>query len=125
MGNDRRIRRLVVGDTTWLWSVRHEHAECREILSLHRDGAGVTLRVVFRAGPGRYVADGHWYSGCVTTGHGNLINLREPGVVRRILDEFAARGALPETSGETELDGWPIFDALVGRAPRAANPDQP
>lgn len=116
MGKGRRLRRLVVGDTTWLWSVRHKHhPACHEVLSLRRQGVGVTLRIVFPSGPGRYVADGLWHSGSVTNGRGDLLNLHEPGVVRRFLDEAAARGALPDVPGDTQLDGWPLFDALVSR----------
>ncbi|MEU7837488.1 hypothetical protein [Nonomuraea sp. NPDC049129] len=118
MGTNGRLRSLVVGDATWLWSVHHKHAECREILSLHREGADVTLRIVFRAGPGRYVAEGHWYAGSITNGRGDLLNLHEPGVVRRLLDETATRDALPASPGETEVDGWPLFDALVSRGDR-------
>lgn len=102
----------MVGETVWLWTVRHRHPECREVLSLHREGAGATLRIVFRAGPGRLVADGLWYSGSVGDGRGRLFNLHEPGVVRLFLDEAAARGVLPEVRGEREIDGWPLFDAL-------------
>ncbi|MCT2591744.1 hypothetical protein LHJ74_17885 [Streptomyces sp. N2-109] len=116
MRNGRALRRLVAGEAHWLWSVRHRHAECcREVLSLHREGAGVTLRIVFRAGPDRLVADGLWYSGSVGDGRGGLLNLHEPGVVRRFLDEALARGAVPPVRGETEIDGWPLFDALVSR----------
>ncbi len=109
------MRRLVVGETTWLWSVRHKHFECREILSLHHEEAGVTLRIVFRAGPDRFVAEGLWYSGSVSDGRGGLLNLHEPGVVRTLLDEAAALGAVAGVRGETRIDGWPLFDALVVR----------
>lgn len=99
MRNDRRLRRLVVDErATYLWSVRHKHQDtdvCREVLNLYRDGA--RTRIVFRsgeAGSGRYVADGHWFSGCVGDGRGSLLNLREPGVVLALADEAEARGLL-------------------------------
>lgn len=112
MTGRRRIRRLTVGDTTWLWSVRHKHPNCREVLSLHREGAGVTLRIVFRAGPGRYLADGLRHSGSVSGNSGNSLNLHEPGVVRQLLD--AAECFAPSTEfRETELDGWQLFGLLV------------
>lgn len=110
---ERRLRRLVVDGTAWLWTVRHRHPECREVLSLHREGARATLRLVFRPGPGRYVADGFLHVGAVSSAHGEPLNLHEPGVVRRLLDEATARGLLPVAPGEDrELDGWPLFDAL-------------
>jgi len=109
------MRRLVVGEAIWLWSVRHKHAECREILSLHHEEAGVTLRIVFRTGPDRFVAEGLWYSGSVSDGRGGLLNLHEPGVVRMLLDEAAAHGAVVNVRGETQIDGWPLFDVLVAR----------
>ncbi|MGP4110896.1 hypothetical protein ACTWP5_08260 [Streptomyces sp. 4N509B] len=116
MRKDGRLRRLVVGDTTWLWSVHHSHRpRCHEVLSLHRQGVRTTVRILFPAGPGRYVAEGHWYAGSVADGQGDLLNLHEPGVVRRLLDEAAARGVLPDVPGETRLDGWPLFDRLVSR----------
>ena len=66
MSGKRRLRRLVVGPKAWLWSVHHRHGPpCSEVLSLHREGAGATLRLVFRAGPGRFVADGYGYAGSV------------------------------------------------------------
>ncbi|WP_328538045.1 hypothetical protein [Streptomyces sp. NBC_00344] len=114
MGNDRRLRRLTAGDTTWLWSVRHRHGDCREILSLHKEGADTVLRIVFRAGAGRFVAEGAWYAGCVMTDHGDLLNLREPRVVRGLLEVARGHGALPVAPGETELDGWLLLDAPPG-----------
>ncbi|MET9829312.1 hypothetical protein ABZ078_08380 [Streptomyces sp. NPDC006385] len=123
MGNDRRLRRLVVDErTAYLWSVRHKHGDgdvCREVLSLTLDG--VRTRIVFRAGEGRGVSDGYAYVGCVATGPGRLLNLREPGVVRGLVDEATARGLLP---GQAELDGWELFDAVLSRA-AAATPEAP
>lgn len=125
MGNDRRLRRLVVdGRTTYLWSVRHKHGGdggdvCREVLSLALDG--VRTRIVFREGEGRGISDGYSYVGCVATGPGRLLNLREPGVVRGIVDEATVRGLL---SASAELDGWELFDAVLSRA-AAATPATP
>lgn len=108
--------------TAYLWSVRHKHGDgdvCREVLSLTLDG--VRTRIVFRAGEGRGVSDGYAYVGCVATGPGRLLNLREPGVVRGLVDEATARGLLP---GQAELDGWELFDAVLSRA-AAATPEAP
>ncbi|MGW0661108.1 hypothetical protein [Streptodolium elevatio] len=128
MGNDRRNRRLVVGDTTWRWSVRHRHHDgadgsCAEVLSLRRDGTSAVLRLVFRAGNGRFVADGWWYSGCVTNGR-DLLNLHEPGVVRRFVDMAAADGLFPPDAVRgLEVDAWPLYDRLV--ADGAQDADSP
>ncbi|MFG2888506.1 hypothetical protein [Streptomyces sp. NPDC048248] len=115
MRRDRQPRRLGVGETTWLWSVRHRHPECREILSLHHPESRTTLRLVFAPRPGRLIPDGYLHTGAVANTLGDVLNLREPGVVRRFLDEAVARGVLPTSRTETEIDGWPLFDALAGR----------
>lgn len=107
--------------TTYLWSVRLQHADGdvrREVLHLALEGA--RTRIVFREGAGRAVSGGCSYVGCVATGPGKLLNLREPGVVRGLVDEATARGLLP---GAVELDGWELFDAVLSRA--AATPAAP
>ncbi|MFD4529912.1 hypothetical protein ACFWP7_39625 [Streptomyces sp. NPDC058470] len=123
MGNDRTPRRLVVDEqTTYVWTVRHKHGDgdvCREVLSLHLDG--VRTLIVFRAGEGRYVADGLQHSGSAADGRGNLINLREPHIVRALVDEARERELLP---GPRELDGWTLFPAVISRA-AAATPAAP
>ncbi|MFD7711426.1 hypothetical protein [Streptomyces sp. NPDC059786] len=112
MRSHRRTRRLVVGDVTWLWTVRHRHPDCREVLSLRQEGVPVKVRVVFRPGPGRCVSDG-WFipSGSVADDRTTL-NLHRPGAVRGLVDLLAVRGLLPVSPGETEVDGWPLLDAL-------------
>ncbi|MFF4268746.1 hypothetical protein [Streptomyces sp. NPDC001536] len=123
MRNDRRLRRLVVDErTAYLWSVRHNRREDdarRDVLNLYRDG--VRTRIVFRQGERGAVSDGYSYVGCVATGPGKLLNLREPGVVRGLVDEATERGLLP---GPAELDGWDLFDAVLRRA-AAATPEAP
>ncbi|WP_235614548.1 hypothetical protein [Streptomyces ambofaciens] len=53
-------------------------------------------------------------------GRGNLLNLREPGVVRALVDEADRRGLLPAPGGApVELDGWDVFPAVA--AARAAD----
>ncbi|WP_415940937.1 hypothetical protein [Streptomyces sp. 067-1] len=120
MGNDLRQRRLVVDErTTWLWSHRQKRGRdgvWRDALTLYRDG--VRVRFVFLAGApdsGRYTSEGdYWYEGCVADGRGNLLNLREPGVVRALAEEAGRRGLLPGPGGRpVELDGWELFPAVV------------
>jgi hypothetical protein len=122
----RRARRLVVdSDNVYMWSVRHRHTrdgsgtrECRTTLSLWCEGTQRRLAVVFREGPGRAVSGGYFEAGAVVAG-GAWLNLHEPGVARRFLDEATARGLLPETQRTVETDGWPLFDAVAGNAPAA------
>lgn len=118
MSTPRRNRPLVVGDTTWRWSVGHRHKDgvdgsCAEVLSLRREGHPGALRLVFRAGKGRYIADGWWHSGSVTNGS-DLLNLHEPGVVRRFVDQVVADDLTPSDAQVKEIDAWPLYDVLVG-----------
>ena len=125
MRRERVPRRLVVCETVWLWSVahahtavrdaegRHVHPDCRELLTLRRaDDRHAQLRLVFRSGDGRFASDGTGADGSVGTRDRDL-NLHEPGAVRRLLDEAAARDLLPDAHGVTERDGWPLFDAVA------------
>lgn len=118
MGNPRRLRRLVVGAVAWRWSVHHRRGGGGEVLTLHREAAGGTLRIVFRAGPGRLFSDALWQTGAVgSSDTGAVLNLHQPGVVRGLLDAAAARGALADlaTRAEREIDGWPLFAELTSR----------
>ncbi|MEU4996284.1 hypothetical protein [Streptomyces sp. NPDC021622] len=138
MGNDRRLRRLVVDDrTTYLWSFRHRHdaaggaggADCRHVLSLHREGGRFRTAVVFRAGPGHVISEGWWEHGSLVDMTENddrkWLNLYEPGSVRLLVDEATARGLLPgEGAGQQEVDGWPLLEGALSRA-AAATPAAP
>lgn len=42
------------------------------------------------------------------------LNLYEPGAVRRLLDEATERGLPPTLAGTTQIDGRPLYDAVVG-----------
>jgi hypothetical protein len=120
MSRERRVRRLVIGDTTWWWTVRHRHPDCREVLSLHHEPTGASLRVVFRPGPGRLVPDGFMPSGSVGTSGGRCLNLHEPGVVRLFADAAVRRSFEPVARRDMTIDGWPLFDAVVDELPDAA-----
>jgi hypothetical protein len=118
-----KARRLVVGDETYLWSVRHTHgvagdapyAYCTETVVLRRWGTGGCLRAVFAGGPGRLVPDGYLPSGAVGTAEGGDLNLHEPGTARALLDEALARGWDPGSPPVEVLDGWTLFDAVHSR----------
>ncbi|WP_395295590.1 hypothetical protein ACF9IK_20250 [Kitasatospora hibisci] len=113
MGRKRRLRRTVIDGDVRLWSVHHRHPDCREVLTVHREGGG-TLRIVFRPGPGRFVPDGFLHSGQVADDRGGALNLHLPGAVRQLLDEARAQGLEVPDRGTAEADGWPLFDAATG-----------
>ncbi|MFJ2933754.1 hypothetical protein ACIO8G_13375 [Streptomyces sp. NPDC087219] len=124
MRRDRVPRRLTVESTVWLWTVGHDHTpDCLTFLTLRRaENRHSQLRLVFRDGPGRIVAGYPFGAGDIAaTGAGAILNLNEPGVVRRFLDEAAARGLLPTAHGIQDEDGWPLYDTLTtGDGPTSA-----
>ncbi|MFE5483975.1 hypothetical protein [Streptomyces sp. NPDC056527] len=122
MGRRERVpRRLTVDDTVWLWSVGHLHPPCRELLTLRRaDAPHAQLRLVFQEGPNRVTQGAYMGAGQVADTKDGYLNLNEPGVVRRFLDEATARDLLPTAHGMHETDGWPLFDALVAQESGAA-----
>ncbi|MGW6565256.1 hypothetical protein [Streptomyces sp. NPDC054975] len=136
MRRERVPRRLVVDGTVWLWSVGHQHTpgrtplgpdypDCRELLTLRRaDDRHAQLRLVFPTGQGRLASNGTGAAGTVGTPSGPDLNLHEPGAVRRLLDEAAARGLLPVPHGITEVDGWPLFDAVVAQQEATVSPQE-
>jgi hypothetical protein len=114
-----------------MWSLRHSHRDsgsgsdggggsvgCVHTLTLNPQpsGTGGALRIVFVAGPGRFVPGGAPFgSGDVGHVHGATLNLHEPGAVRALLDAASARGWLP-APGETravEVDGWALLEAAA------------
>ncbi|SDM81291.1 hypothetical protein [Streptomyces wuyuanensis] len=123
MGEARRVRRLVVDGTVWFWSLRHSHRDgmCRDSLSLTREGTSARLSIVFRAGDGRIVSGGaYWSGGSVGAVAGGDMNLHEPGAVRKLLDAALAAGV----RAPAEIDGWPLFDALVGHGAPAGGAER-
>ncbi|MER5963994.1 hypothetical protein [Streptomyces sp. NPDC002057] len=115
MRRTRAPRRLTVDGAVWLWNVGHTHPECRTYLTLRPAGTRHTgLRLVFRSGPGRVTGGYTTGAGEVAATDGGRLNLNEPGVVRRFLDEASARGLFPAAHGVRETDGWPLFDVLTG-----------
>ncbi|MBB4934555.1 hypothetical protein F4561_005375 [Lipingzhangella halophila] len=121
----KRVRRLVAGGQTFLWTVRHEHQEhgggyrgCRETLAIRLLSSNGRLLIVFHASLGRLVPDGYLHSGAVRTSGGAVHNLHAPGTVRTLLDEACAVGWRPEGSAATELDGWTLLDNVASRGGR-------
>ncbi|MEU2114718.1 hypothetical protein ABZ567_03465 [Streptomyces sp. NPDC016459] len=114
MRRSRAPRRLTVDESVWLWNVGHTHPECRTYLTLRPAGTRHTgLRLVFRSGPGRITGGYTMGDGEVAATDGGRLNLNEPSVVRRFLDEASARDLFPATHGIRETDGWPLFDTLA------------
>ncbi|WP_328944711.1 hypothetical protein OG259_27685 [Streptomyces sp. NBC_00250] len=115
MRRDRVPRRLTVDDTVWLWTVGHRHdPDCLTFLTLRRtENRHSGLRLVFRDAPGRIVSGYPFGAGDIASTGGDILNLNEPGVVRRFLDEATARDLLPTAHGIRDEDGWPLYDTLT------------
>lgn len=127
-----KARRLVVGDDTYLWSLRHRHRredgrarDCRETVRLRRSGTRGCLVITFRDGGGGPVPDGFVGSGEAAAVSGGYVNLNEPGSVRALLDEAVAGGWRPDDPRTVELDGWLLFPAVSARraASRSEGPE--
>jgi hypothetical protein len=114
-------RRLVADGHTYLWWVRHSHAEpeCQEIVTLRRYGTPGHARIAFRTGPGGIVGGGAYLHGGAVVragsvpGAGAYLNLHRPATARALLDEVLAAGWEP--GEEREFDGWEVVDAVLGR----------
>ncbi|MFF4779629.1 hypothetical protein ACFY05_43130 [Microtetraspora fusca] len=119
MKNDRRLRRLVDGDTICLWSVRQKldrnrYENCRLTLSLWREGSRSRLSIVFRPGPDRVISNTYFEAGTVAAlPERDELNLYEPKTVHRLLQIAAAREELPTRPGTREIDGWQLSEALM------------
>ncbi|MEB3964496.1 hypothetical protein OKJ48_30335 [Streptomyces kunmingensis] len=120
MGSRRRIRRLVVHDRVYGWCFAHRHDRtrghpgCRSTLTLWRHGSRARLCLVFRPADDRVISDCFFDSGAALRMPDQVyLNLHEPGTVRALLDEALARGLFPAGPGTTEVDAWPLFDAVT------------
>lgn len=139
---NNRLRRLVVGDTTWHWTVRQlPHSRrrgserdpqrvardhCRLKLSLYPEGPR-RRRLVLLFGPSedRTVSNCYFDSGAlVRRSDHTYLNLHEPGTVRRLLDAAAPNLDLDPSAQTVEVDGWPYFDAITVTE-RATEADDP
>ncbi|MFE7763101.1 hypothetical protein [Streptomyces sp. NPDC057438] len=137
MKKNTRLRRLVVGDTPWHWTVRQlphsrlrssgrdprrvAHDHCHLKLSLYPQGAR-RRRLVLIFGPSedRVVSNCSFDSGgLVRLPDHAYLNLHEPGTVRRLLGAAAVNLDLDPSAQEVAVDGWPYFDAITERGPSA------
>jgi hypothetical protein len=116
---NNRLRRLVVDDTTWHWTVRQRsrvaYDHCHLKLSLYPEGRrGRRLVLLFSPADDRSVSNCYFDSGAlVRKPDHTYLNLHEPGTVRRLLDAAAPNLDLHPTARTVEVDGWPYFDAIT------------
>ncbi|MBL0887171.1 hypothetical protein [Myceligenerans indicum] len=124
MRNDRRVRRLVVDEAVWRWTVRRQvspdYADCRLTLSLFPEAAAQRVRrrlaLVFAPGADRIISNGYFEAGTVIRLPDRArLNLYEPGTVRRLLDAAGAVLDLQPSVPNLEVDGWPYFDEVMDR----------
>ncbi|MGW2749026.1 hypothetical protein [Streptomyces sp. NPDC001450] len=134
MRNERRLRRLVVGEAVWYWTVRQRlgptHDDCRLTLSFFTDGtaegAGRRLSLVFAPCAIGVVSNTYFESGTVVRlPDRSHLNLYEPGTARRLLDAAAPALAAQPAARNVAVDGWPYFAEVVDRADRAAEDHEP
>lgn len=114
---------MVADGTVYGWSFGHRHDRlrgypgCTSTLTLWRPGLRARLRIAFRPEPDRIIADGYFDAGAaMRLPDRDYLNLHEPGSVRALLDEALARGLFP-AEGTVEVDGWPLFDAVLPKDP--------
>lgn len=125
--NDKKPRRLIADGRLYMWTIRHSHradgdgraVDCRQTLTLSPQpaGTGGPLRIVFTAGPDRFVPGGAPLgSGDVGLIRGPSLNLHEPGAVRALLDVAVSHGWQPEERRPVEIDGWTLLEEAGARA---------
>ncbi|MDX2933228.1 hypothetical protein [Streptomyces ipomoeae] len=119
MRKNHRLRRLVVGDTTWRWTVRQRsrvaYDHCHLKLTLYPEGPR-RRRLVLLFGPSehRVVSNCYFDAGAlVRLPDRTYLNLYEPGTVRRLLDAAAPNLDRFPSAQTVEVDGWPYFDAIT------------
>ncbi|MFI8091365.1 hypothetical protein ACIF9R_24095 [Streptomyces sp. NPDC086080] len=124
MGNDRRVRRLMVDGSVWHWTVRQrvrpDYADCRVTLALFPEtsarGGRRRLSLVFTPGPHGVISNAYVEAGTVIRLPDRAwLNLYEPGTVRRLLDVAAPALEIPSSPRNPEVDGWACFAAVVDR----------
>ena len=125
MGNERRVRRLVVNGAVWCWTVRQlargDYADCQLTLSLFPEvpaqGPRRRLTLVFAPGPDRIVSNSPFEAGTVVRlPDRTWLNLYEPGTVRRLIDVAAPALDIWPSVQNLEVDGWHYFAEVVDHA---------
>ncbi|SOD91122.1 hypothetical protein [Streptomyces sp. Ag109_G2-15] len=134
MRNERRLRRLAVGETVWYWTVRHRvgptHGDCRLTLSFctggPAKGVGRRLSLVFAPCVLGVVSNTYFESGTVVRlPDRSHLNLYEPGAARRLLDAAAPALHAQPAVRNVAVDGWPYFAEVVDRADQPAGGHEP
>lgn len=120
MGIDRRLRRLVVGNATYYWTVRQRirpvYQACSVTLSFYPENTRCRLALVFRSGRGRIISNSGFESGAlIRLPDRAYLNLHEPGTVRSLLDAAEA-DLVSSVNVPAHVDGWPYFDMVVDAA---------
>ncbi|MEU2472673.1 hypothetical protein ABZ601_16460 [Streptomyces sp. NPDC012842] len=134
--HSKKPRRLVANGRVYMWTTRHSHrrdadgrpVDCRQTLTLSPQpaGTGGPLRIVFAAGPGRYVPGGAPFgSGDVGFIRDAELNLHEPGAVRALLDTALANGWQPVERRAVEVDGWSLLEPAVAARADDTSPEGP
>src|SRR5262245_15904045 len=124
--SSRTPRHMVVGNETFLWSVRHEHhggegryEDCTDVLTVRRPGALGRLEFVFRLAPEHLPPGGREQPDTRGTAAGRRFSLHDAATVRALLEEARARGWRIGGDATASLDGWTLFEAVArGRAGR-------
>ncbi|WP_159768728.1 hypothetical protein [Streptomyces sp. HM190] len=125
MKENRRLRRMVVGNSTWHWTVRRRshrtHGHCLLKLTLYPEGPRRRLVLVFAPAENRVVSSCYFAAGdLVRLPDRTWLNLYEPATVRRLLDAASPALDRSPSAHTVELDGWPYFDTIT--APPPADP---
>ncbi|MDC2950051.1 hypothetical protein [Streptomyces heilongjiangensis] len=125
MKENRRLRRMVVGNSTWHWTVRRRshrtHGHCLLKLTLYPEGPRRRLVLVFAPAENRVVSSCYFAAGdLVRLPDRTGLNLYEPATVRRLLDAASPALDRSPSAHTVELDGWPYFDTIT--APPPADP---
>ncbi|MBK8169993.1 MAG: hypothetical protein IPK60_06580 [Sandaracinaceae bacterium] len=102
MSSNNSIRKLVIGDSVYLWGVAHQHNHghhheqgCREIFTAYLEGQkAAPLRIWFSEEDATRMAAGVVADGAA----GPLTNLNEPKTARRLIDAARVAGWTPESA---------------------------
>jgi hypothetical protein len=122
-GTSKRLRRLVLHGSTYLWKVEHTHhvlpppppsrvgeGRCREVFTAYLEGRKASpLRIAFDDGAGHHA--GYPARGVVWTSRAGEddANLNTPRIARLLIERALAAGWRPEESRSP----WKVDDGFV------------